>query len=72
MDCLLCGKKLNVLRQLHGEEFCSAAHRKAYQKKQNDSAIDYLIQSKPRYARESLPAVEPVVDQLPYPKPSLP
>src|SRR5258708_2809176 len=68
MDCLLCGKKLNVLRQLHGEEFCSAAHRKAYVKKQNDSAVDYLIQSKPRYAGKSRPAVEPFFNPAPVPE----
>src|ERR1700686_1022549 len=60
MECLHCGKKLNVLRQLHGQEFCSAAHRKAYLKKQDDLAVDFLIQSKPRYTRESLPPPDSV------------
>src|SRR5438552_3028338 len=71
MECLHCGKKLNVLRQLHGQEFCSAAHRKAYLRKQDDLAVDFLIQSKPRYTRESLPAPdsapEAELDVIPLP-----
>jgi hypothetical protein len=49
MKCLHCGKKLGVLRKLQkNDEFCSAAHRKAYAKKQNDEALDFLLKSKPR------------------------
>src|ERR1700730_17561169 len=71
MECLHCGKKLNVLRQLHGQEFCSAAHRKAYLKKQDDLAVDFLIRSKPRYVSQSLPApdVVPAPDSGPVGKP---
>ncbi len=58
MDCLLCGKRLSVLRKLKNEEFCSAAHRKAYQKKQEDLVIDFLLQSKP-HLRSKPPAPPP-------------
>ncbi len=47
MECLYCGKKLGVLRKLQSDEFCSAAHRKAYAKKQDDDALDFLLKSKP-------------------------
>jgi hypothetical protein len=48
VDCLHCGKKINALRKFHDGEFCSAAHRKAHLKKQNEDAVDFLIQSSPR------------------------
>src|SRR5882672_1461808 len=65
MECLHCGKKLGVLRKLQKNgEFCSAAHRKAYAKKQNDDALDFLMTSKPRLR----PPVPPVTDvELPAP-----
>ena len=52
MVCLHCGNKIGVLRKLQDEEFCSAAHRKAYKKKQEDLAVDFLLQSKPRSRAE--------------------
>ena len=58
MDCLLCGKRISVLRKLKNEEFCSAAHRKAYQKKQEDLVTDFLLQSKP-HLRSKPPAPPP-------------
>src|SRR5690349_12585315 len=48
MVCLHCGQKIGVLRKLQDDEFCSAAHRKAYKKKLEDLAVDFLMQSKPR------------------------
>ena len=60
MECLHCGKKISALRKLQDEEFCSAAHRKAYKQKQEDLAVDFLRQSKPRRAK---PAVEQPVAQ---------
>ena len=51
MECLHCGKKISALRKLQDEEFCSAAHRKAYKKKQEELAVDFLRQSKPRRAK---------------------
>ena len=62
MDCLLCGKRISVLRKLKNEEFCSAAHRKAYQKKQEDLVIDFLLQSKP-HLRSKPPAPPPAPDE---------
>ena len=59
MKCLHCGKKLGVLRKLQkNDEFCSTAHRKAYAKKQNDDALDFLLKSKPILR----PPVQPVAD----------
>ncbi|HET9320155.1 MAG TPA: hypothetical protein VFO27_10270, partial [Bryobacteraceae bacterium] len=58
MDCLLCGKRISVLRKLKNDEFCSATHRKAYQKKQEDLVIDFLLQSKP-HLRSKPPAPPP-------------
>src|SRR5208282_5717513 len=52
VDCLHCGKKINALRKLHDGEYCSVAHRKAHLKKQNDDALDFLLQSKPRRRRK--------------------
>ncbi|HXI39979.1 MAG TPA: hypothetical protein VNH83_08370 [Bryobacteraceae bacterium] len=58
MECLHCGKKLGVVRKLQKDEFCSAAHRKAYAKKQNDDALDFLMKSKPVLRRPVQPIVE--------------
>jgi hypothetical protein len=71
MDCLYCGKKINVLRKLQNEEFCSAAHRKAYNKKQEDLAVDFLRQSKPRPhgSTAAEPPPEPPPVQRPVPPP---
>jgi hypothetical protein len=67
MDCLYCGKKISVLRKLKNDEFCSVAHRKAYLKKQNDDALDFLIKSKPRVTPKR-PA-EPKAAKPPVPEP---
>jgi hypothetical protein len=65
MECLHCGKKLGVLRKLQKNgEFCSAAHRKAYAKKQNDDALDFLMTSKPRL-RPPVPPVSGVESSTP-------
>ena len=58
MECLHCGKKISALRKLQDEEFCSAAHRAAYKKKQEELAVDFLRQSKPRRAKPAV--LEPV------------
>src|SRR5437867_10920845 len=58
MKCLHCGKKLGVLHKLKNNEFCSVAHRKAYAKKQNDDALDFLLKSKPILR----PPVQPIAD----------
>ena len=67
MKCLHCGKKLGVLRKLQkNDEFCSTAHRKAYAKKQNDDALDFLLKSKPILR----PPVQPVAHaERPAPAP---
>src|SRR6266851_2378776 len=70
MKCLHCGKKLGVLRKLQkNDEFCSAAHCKAYAKKQNDDALDFLLKSKPVLR----PPVQHAVDaETPAPSPVAP
>lgn len=55
MECLFCAKKLGVLRKLKSNEFCSVAHRKAYAKKQNDEALDFLMKSRPRLRPSTKP-----------------
>ena len=57
MDCAYCGKKIGALRKLQDGEFCSTAHRKAYLKKQNDLALDFLLQNKPK-SRPEPPPIE--------------
>src|SRR5579872_5606369 len=47
MECLYCGKKIGVLRKLHDSEFCSVVHRQVYARKQDQAALDFLLQSKP-------------------------
>jgi len=59
MECLNCGKKISSLRKLQDEEFCSAAHRKTYKKKQEDLAVDFLRQSKPRRVKPEVPRPQP-------------
>jgi hypothetical protein len=59
MECLHCGKKISALRKLQDEEFCSAAHRKAYKKKQEDLDVDFLRQSKPRRVKPEMPRPQP-------------
>ena len=66
MVCLHCGKKIGVLRKLQDEEFCSAAHRKAYKKKQEDLAVDFLIQSR-RRLRAQTPVPETPAGPQPIP-----
>ena len=66
MDCLHCGKRISVLRKLKNDEFCSTAHRKAYKKKLEDLAIDFLLQSKPR-SRAKPPAPPPPAPAEPKP-----
>ena len=70
MECLHCGKKLGVLRKLKSNEFCSVAHRKAYAKKQNDDALDFLMKSKPalRPPVQSAPVTESSPPQPVEPK----
>ena len=71
MECLHCGKKISALRKLQDEEFCSAAHRKAYKKKQEDLAVDFLRQSKPRRVRPEAPRPEPKPAAAVEPQPVL-
>ncbi|HVP46967.1 MAG TPA: hypothetical protein VMT32_10295 [Bryobacteraceae bacterium] len=58
MTCAYCGKKIPVLRKLKDAEFCSAAHRRAYLKKQEDLALDFLLQNKQR-PKPAAPLAEP-------------
>ena len=67
MECLHCGNKISALRKLQDEEFCSAAHRKAYKKKQEEQAVDFLRQSKPRRAKPQVAATQPAAPVEPQP-----
>jgi hypothetical protein len=71
MECLHCGKKISALRKLQDEEFCSVAHRKAYKKKQEDLAVDFLRQSKPRRVRPEAARPEPPPTAPTEPQPVL-
>jgi hypothetical protein len=76
MECLHCGKKLGVFRKLSDPEFCSAVHRKAHQKKQQDDALEYLLRhkpgqkagSRPPHQPEPKPELEPAIPQQPDPE----
>lgn len=58
MKCLYCGKKLPMVKKLTSEEFCSAAHRKAYHDEQEQLALARLLeeQTRPRKGRRPLTA----------------
>src|SRR5579859_178940 len=71
MECLHCGKKLGVVRKLQKDEFCSAAHRKAYAKKQDDDALDFLMKSKPVLRPPVQPAATSAAPPPVEPKPIL-
>lgn len=68
MECAFCGKKIGVLRALQHAEFCSAAHQKAYLKKQEALALDFLMQNKPHHTHE-VPQPPPVEPAPPAPRP---
>lgn len=55
-----------MLRKLQDEEFCSAAHRKAYRKKQEEQALDFLLQSKPCFEPQPAPAPPTQPQPLPH------
>ena len=71
MQCAYCGKKISVLGKLKGAEFCSPAHRKAYLKKQEDLALDFLLQNKQRPKAETSPQADPVESPESEPQPLL-
>ena len=71
MECLHCGKKISALHKLQDEEFCSAAHRKAYKKKQEELAVDFLRQSKPRRAKPEAQTPQPPAATPMEPQPIL-
>ena len=47
MRCLHCGKDVPLLKRLAGNEFCSDAHRREYQREYSQLALGRLLQSKP-------------------------
>jgi hypothetical protein len=71
MECAYCGKKIGVLRKLQHAEFCSAAHQKAYLKKQEALALDFLMQNKQR-PKPVVPQVPPVETAPAAPPPPAP
>jgi hypothetical protein len=50
MRCLHCGKKISLLRKLTDDEFCSNAHRLAFQRQQEALAFSRLTESGSRLA----------------------
>src|SRR5579863_5800300 len=71
MECVYCGQKIAVLRKLQHAEFCSAAHQKAYLKKQEALALDFLMQNKKR-SPSKVPQVPPVETAPSVPSPPQP
>jgi len=72
MECAHCGKNIGVLRKLKHAKFCSAAHQKAYLKKQEALALDFLLQNRPRSRSQVRPvgpaqAATPAVRAQPLP-----
>ena len=62
MRCLYCGEPLSLLRKLTGKaEFCSEAHREAYQQEFNSLALQRLA-AQPKHNRrpESVPPPAPI------------
>ena len=51
MRCLLCGKRLALLRKLTDGEFCSSAHRKRYVEEEQKLALARLVDEGKRSAR---------------------
>ena len=61
MRCLYCGEPLSLLRKLTGKaEFCSEAHREAYQEEFNSLALQRLA-SQPKQSRRPEPVSAPAV-----------
>jgi hypothetical protein len=50
MKCLYCGKRLALLRKLTDSEFCSDAHRKAYQQEHERMALERLMDAQKRFS----------------------
>ena len=74
MRCLYCGEPLSLLRKLTGKaEFCSEAHREAYQEEFNSLALQRLA-SQPKQSRrpEPLPVPPASFSGLPFPEAGLP
>lgn len=59
MRCLHCGKKISLLRKLTDEEFCSNAHRLAFQRQQEELAFSRLTESRARLAPRAAAGPEP-------------
>lgn len=62
MKCLYCGKRLALLRKLTDSEFCTDAHRRAYQKEQEQMALARLSDAgKPKKKANPEPE-KPILD----------
>ena len=48
MNCLYCGKKLPMVKKLTSEDFCSVAHRHAYQSEQETLGAARLVEANER------------------------
>ncbi len=48
MNCLYCGKKLPMVKKLTSEDFCSVAHRHAYQSEQEALGVARLVEAHER------------------------
>ncbi len=67
MVCLYCGKKLTMVKKLTAEDFCSVAHRQAYNGEQEKLAVARLVDQQMRMGTGRKPAaqVRPISKPLP-------
>ncbi|MBY0506372.1 MAG: hypothetical protein K2X03_20805 [Bryobacteraceae bacterium] len=70
MRCLYCGEPLSLLRKLTGKaEFCSEAHREAYQQEFNSLALQRLA-AQPKQGKRELSPFPPQVPVETVPEPA--
>ncbi|MFN7934632.1 MAG: hypothetical protein U0R19_14985 [Bryobacteraceae bacterium] len=62
MKCLYCGKRLALLRKLTDSEFCTDAHRRAYQKEQEQMALARLNDSAKPKRKGKVEAEKPIAE----------
>jgi len=62
MKCLYCGKRLALLRKLTDSEFCTDAHRRAYQKEQEQMALARLSDAGKPKKKDKAEPQKPILD----------
>ena len=68
MQCLQCGKDIPLLKRLSGGEFCSDTHRRDYEQKYSQLALDRLRE----HVMQPGAGRPPVIPLRPSPQPSAP